>query len=146
MCVAVAHGQPQQLAGSKAAISAGTSTADLATELPAPKPKSTVFGGEIHSVDSVQDKLTLQSAGMKPMKILFDKRTQYYVDGKKMPLRELRPTQHAAVQTALAGQISSPSAFMYSRSHPRAITKVAYCITTPVTASWPLALRDPAKC
>jgi hypothetical protein len=93
----------QQLTNPKAIEKADTLSADPANLLPPPNPKSTVFGGAIHSVDPVRDQLTLNAAGLRPMKILFDERTQFFVDGKKMPLRSLRPTDHASVQTALDG-------------------------------------------
>ena len=35
------------------------------------------------------------------MKILFDERTQVYRDGVRIPLRDLRPEDHASVQTIL---------------------------------------------
>ena len=101
--VPAAYGQAEQLTGSEVAANTAAPSADLAGQLPAPNPKSTVFGGEIRSVDPVRDELTLRTAGMRPMKILFDERTQFYVDGKKMSLRDLRPTDHASVQTALDG-------------------------------------------
>jgi hypothetical protein len=37
------------------------------------------------------------------VKILFDERTQVYCDGKKIPLRDLVPSDHASVQTVLDG-------------------------------------------
>ena len=37
------------------------------------------------------------------MKILFDERTQVYLDGKKIPVRDLGPEEHASVQTILDG-------------------------------------------
>jgi hypothetical protein len=37
------------------------------------------------------------------MKILFDERTLVYLDGKRVPLRELGPEDHASVETTLDG-------------------------------------------
>jgi hypothetical protein len=37
------------------------------------------------------------------MKILFDERTQVYRNGARIPLRDLRPEEHASVQTVLEG-------------------------------------------
>jgi hypothetical protein len=65
--------------------------------------KSTVIGGAIQNIDPVRDQFTLKVFGGKPMKILFDERTQVYRDGKKTPLRELRPDDHASVETVLDG-------------------------------------------
>jgi hypothetical protein len=51
----------------------------------------------------VRDQFTLKVFGGKPMKILFDERTQVFRDGKRTPLRELRPDDHASVETVLDG-------------------------------------------
>jgi hypothetical protein len=69
----------------------------------APKGTSTIFGGEIKNIDPVRDELTLQVYGERPMKILFDERTQVYLDGKKIPLHELAREDHASVETTLDG-------------------------------------------
>jgi hypothetical protein len=70
---------------------------------PLPSGKSTILGGAIRDVDPVLDRFTLRIVGEKPIKILFDERTQIFLDGKKIPLRELRPSSHASVQTTLDG-------------------------------------------
>lgn len=70
---------------------------------PAPTGISTIFGGEIRDVDPVRDQLTLQMYGERPMKILFDERTQVFLDGKRIPLLELGPEDHASIQTTLDG-------------------------------------------
>src|ERR1035437_1775166 len=64
-------------------------SADLAALPPPPRGRSTVEGGTIRSVDPVRDQLTLNVYGTKPMKILFDERTQVYRDGVKTPLSDL---------------------------------------------------------
>jgi hypothetical protein len=69
----------------------------------APSGKSTIMGGEIRRVDPVRDVLTLKVFGQRPIKILFDERTQVYRDGKKIPLHDLHPADHASVQTLLDG-------------------------------------------
>ncbi len=75
-----------------------------ALDIPAmPRGKSTIFGGEIRELDPVRDQMTLRVFGDRPMKILFDERTQVFRDGKKISLRELRPEQQASVQTTLDG-------------------------------------------
>jgi hypothetical protein len=51
----------------------------------------------------VRDQLTLKVSGERPMKILFDERTEVYRDGKRVPLRDVRPEEHASVQTTLDG-------------------------------------------
>jgi hypothetical protein len=61
------------------------------------------MGGEIRRVDAVRDVLTLKVFGERPIKILFDERTQVYRDGKKIPLHDLHPVDHASVQTVLDG-------------------------------------------
>jgi hypothetical protein len=79
------------------------SSADTAKMPPAPSGRSTIFGGEIANLDPVRDQLTLRVYGERPMKILFDERTQVYRDGKRIPLRDLNPTGHASVETTLDG-------------------------------------------
>ena len=70
---------------------------------PAPRGKSTILGGEIRRVDPVRDELMLKVFGQRMVKILFDERTQVYLDGKKAPLRDLGSADHASVQTVLDG-------------------------------------------
>jgi hypothetical protein len=70
---------------------------------PPPRGKSTILGGQINRVDPVMDQFVLKVYGEKPMKILFDERTQVYHDGKRIPLRDLGPATHASVQTMLDG-------------------------------------------
>jgi hypothetical protein len=70
----------------------------------APRGKSTVIGGVIRDVDPVRDQMTLKVyGGGRPMKILFDERTQFYRDGLKKPLSDLHPEEHASVETILDG-------------------------------------------
>jgi hypothetical protein len=64
---------------------------------------STAIGGDIQSVDPVLDRLVLKVAGQKPLKVLFDERTELYLDGKRLSLRELKPGRHASIQTTLDG-------------------------------------------
>lgn len=78
--------------------------AGAGSALPPPPPgKSTVIGGAIRAVDPVRDQFTLQVFGGRPMKILYDERTQFYRNGEKTPIRDLRPEAHASVQTVLDG-------------------------------------------
>lgn len=70
---------------------------------PLPQGKSTIFGGEIYRVDPVMDEFLLKVYGEKPMKILFDERTELYRDGKRIPLHDLGRATHASVQTMLDG-------------------------------------------
>jgi hypothetical protein len=74
------------------------------TTIPAlPKGTSTILGGSIRDIDPVLDRFTLHIVGEKPMRILYDERTQLFVDGKRISLNQLRPAQHASVQTTLDG-------------------------------------------
>jgi hypothetical protein len=68
-----------------------------------PKGKSTILGGSIRDIDPVLDRFTLNIVGVKPMRILYDERTQLFVDGKRISLNQLRPAEHASVQTTLDG-------------------------------------------
>ncbi len=81
------------------------SEASFLPPLPAvPRGKSTVIGGVIRDVDPVLDRMTLKVyGGGRPMKILFDERTQFYRDGVRMPLTALHPEEHASVETILDG-------------------------------------------
>jgi hypothetical protein len=84
---------------------------------PMPRGKSTVIGGAIRDVDPVRDQITLKVFGGRPMKILFDERTQLYHDGTRTPLRDLRPVGHASVETVLDGtNIFARSIHILSRS------------------------------
>ena len=70
---------------------------------PLPRGKTTILGGAIHTIDPVLDRLTLNIYGEKPMKILFDERTQVFRDGKRIGVRDLAPTEFASIQTTLDG-------------------------------------------
>jgi hypothetical protein len=70
---------------------------------PAPRGKSTILGGEIRRVDPVRDEIMLNVFGQRMVKILFDERTQVYVDGRKASLRDISAANHASVQTVLDG-------------------------------------------
>jgi hypothetical protein len=73
-------------------------------DLPAmPRGKSTVIGGSIRNVDGVRDQLTLNIFGGRSMKVLYDARTQFYRDGQKAALRDLRTGEHVSVETMLDG-------------------------------------------
>ena len=94
----------QSKVASEATTHASTTATAVTTDIPpAPQGKSTVFGGEIRELDPVRDQLTLRVFGEHPMKILFDERTQVYRDGQRVSLRELKPEEHASVQTTLDG-------------------------------------------
>jgi hypothetical protein len=54
--------------------------------------------------------------GQHQLKILFDERTQLYLDGKQIPLRNLSPASDASVQTVLNGtDVYALSIHMLSR-------------------------------
>lgn len=116
-CFSIASAQqqsatPQPSANSKAAA------AERSIIPPPPTGKPTVIGGIIHSVDPVRDQLSLKVFGSgKPMKMLFDVRTQVYRDGKKVSLDSLRPEERASVETVLDGtDIYALSVHMLSQS------------------------------
>src|SRR5215472_12308346 len=93
----------QQMPSQQPDVKSAFATADF-SELPAmPRGKSTVLGGQITNIDPVLDEFTLRIFGQRPMKILFDERTQVYRDGRRVRLHDLRQEQHASVQTALEG-------------------------------------------
>lgn len=96
--------QSEGLHGTKASVEAEIPANGLGSLPPMPGGMSTIFGGAIGKVDPVLDELQLNVYGERPMKILFDERTQLYRDGQKIPLRELKPVDHASVQTTLDGE------------------------------------------
>jgi hypothetical protein len=83
-----------------------------------PHGKTTVIGGVIRRIDPVSDQMTLKVyGGGKPMKILFDERTQLYRDGVRTPLDDMRAEDHASVETTLDGDdVFAVSVHMLSRS------------------------------
>ena len=107
--------QPRQDDTTRPAPAVEASSGDL---LAMPRGKSTVIGGMISGVDPVRDQLTLKVfGGGRPMKILFDERTQVYRDGVKTSLRDLRANDHASVETMLDGTtVFARSIHMLSRS------------------------------
>jgi hypothetical protein len=70
---------------------------------PVPKGKSTILGGEIRDVDPVHNSFALKAPGQRALKVLFDERTKVYLDGKRIPLRDLHPVDHGSIQTVLDG-------------------------------------------
>jgi hypothetical protein len=95
--------QQQQSLNPQPAASLVAASANLPALPPVPRGKSTVLGGQIQHVDPVRDQLTLKAYGEKPIKILFDERTQVYRDGSRIPLLDLGASDHASVQTILDG-------------------------------------------
>ena len=99
---AVTHSE--KLSGPLAALDAGAPSANLPALPPSPSAKeSTIFGGAIRKIDPVRDQFMLNVYGQRPMKVLFDERTQLYRDGVRIPVRDLSTADHASVQTALDG-------------------------------------------
>lgn len=93
-----------QLSGTRAALEGAGPSGGLPGLPPLPPAKdSTIFGGAIRKIDPVRDQFMLNIYGQRPMKVLFDERTQVYRDGVRIPLRDLAPADHASVQTALDG-------------------------------------------
>jgi hypothetical protein len=110
-------GAKSQVTGPQSALVSASAPVDLSALPPAPRGKSTILGGEIRKVDPVRDELTLKVFGQRPVKILFDERTQVYSDGKKIPLRDLASANHASVQTVLDGtNVYALSVHLLSRS------------------------------
>lgn len=96
--------QTNKLQGTKATLGVDIPSDQLGSLPPLPGGTSTIFGGAIRKVDPVLDQLQLNVYGERPMKILFDGRTQVFMDGVKIPLHDLKPTDHASVQTTLDGE------------------------------------------
>jgi hypothetical protein len=87
----------------RTAVTAESPSSALADLPPVPHGKSTIFGGAIRNFDPVRDQFTLDVVGQRPMRILFDERTQIFRNGTKVPLRDLGPEDHASVETTLDG-------------------------------------------
>jgi hypothetical protein len=101
----------------KSALISESGSVRLSALPPVPKGKSTILGGEIKDVDSVRDRFTLDIFGQRRVKILYDERTEVYLDGNRIPLRDLHSHDHASVQTVLDGtNVFALSIHMLSRS------------------------------
>ncbi|HTZ58600.1 MAG TPA: hypothetical protein VMB49_10905 [Acidobacteriaceae bacterium] len=97
---------PAQTRPQAAAILTTDGTPDTAGRpvLPSTPPgKTTVMGGEIRHIDVVRDEFILHVFGGHPVKILFDARTELYQDGRRIAAGDLRPAEHASVETLLDG-------------------------------------------
>lgn len=90
-------------AADKSGLPSASAPANSAKLPPMPGGKSTVIGGEIRNVDPVRDQFTVKVFGGQSIKILFDERTQVYRDGERIPLLDLRPADHASIETTLDG-------------------------------------------
>jgi hypothetical protein len=94
---------PAQAGISASSVRTEGTAARLTDVPPMPKGKSTVLGGSIRDVDQVRDRFVLNVYGEKPMRILYDERTQVFRDGKRISLRDMGKSAHASVQTTLDG-------------------------------------------
>ena len=101
----VAGAKSEQSSNTQLALEVASEAENGSAKVPAlpaaPHGKSTVIGGEIQNVDPVRDQLRLKAYGQKQMTILFDERTQVYLDGKKLSLLDLRADTDASIQTVL---------------------------------------------
>jgi hypothetical protein len=101
---AVAQSPFQGQALDATTVASGNAVSSPNTLPSIPKGKSTVIGGEIRSFDPVRDQFMLNVFGGGPrLKILFDERTQVYRDGEKISVLQLRPEDHASIETTLDG-------------------------------------------
>src|ERR1017187_3101447 len=65
----------EQNAGTQVALASGNSLGEFSALPAIPRGKSTIVGGEVQNVDPVRDEFRLKVVGQRPMKILFDERT-----------------------------------------------------------------------
>lgn len=84
-------------------VSSSVASGSLTDLPPAPKGESTIFGGAIRDFDPVRDRFMLDVVGQRPMRVFFDERTRVFRDGTKVRLGDLRPVEHASVETTLDG-------------------------------------------
>lgn len=99
----LAFGQAVASQSTQKAVASENVAGRLVDIPPLPGGKSTILGGAIRTIDPVKDQFVLHVVGQKPLKILFDERTQVYRDGVRIPLHDLKPAEHASVQTTLDG-------------------------------------------
>jgi len=114
----------------------------------APQGKSTIIGGEIQRLDPVRDQFQLKASGQRPMTVLFDERTQVYLDGKKISLRDLHSDSIASIQTALDGtKVFAISIHMLSRVPEGEYQGqvLSYSAATGVLTVREVASRNPVK-
>jgi len=110
-------GRAEQSTNSQPALASENASVELPAMPVAPQGKSTIMGGDIQNLDPVRDQFRLKAFGQKPMTVLFDERTQVYLDGKRIPLSDLRAEDHASVQTVLSGtNVFAISIHLLSRS------------------------------
>ncbi|MGA9585422.1 MAG: hypothetical protein WBQ95_08855 [Terracidiphilus sp.] len=100
-CLTIRAQATEKVSSVESDLTATNAPNNLSAIPPLPSGKSTIVGGAIRDVDPVLDRFTLKIAGEKPLRIVFDERTQVFVDGKKVSLRELRASDHASIQTTL---------------------------------------------
>ena len=109
--------QSSDFVGSKPETDRVISSTNQKDTLRVPSGKSTITGGDIITIDPVQDEITLKVAGQRQEKIFFDERTRVYWDGQESQLRSLVPGVHASVQTVLDGtSIFALSIHLFSRA------------------------------
>jgi hypothetical protein len=101
--ISVANAQSEHVAGTPSSLGSEPTSGDLPALPPPPKGKSTIVGGEIQNIDPILDQITLKVLGQRPVKILFDERTEVYRDGARISLRDLISHDHASVETVLSG-------------------------------------------
>ena len=99
----ISNAQAVSEVASQSAVNTSNNAVDFPPVPALPPGRSTALGGEIRDIDPVLDRFTLHVYGQRPMKVFFDERTQLFLDGKRISLRELQPAQHASVQTTLDG-------------------------------------------
>ena len=113
---AFANDNPQQPRIPPSGPAGEEAATGLAGLPPVPQGKVTVMGGEIHNVDPVRDRFTLQVPGGRPIKLLFDARTRLYRDGVKIAPGDLHSGDRASVETVLDGtNVFALSVHMLSR-------------------------------
>jgi hypothetical protein len=101
--VSLLSAQSGQVAAPKTVVESTSLDGDLPGLPSVPDGRTTIIGGAIRNLDQLRDQFSLDIYRQRPMKIWFDERTQVFRDGVKIPLRDLRPEDHASVQTVLDG-------------------------------------------
>lgn len=94
---------PKSDPGVQAAIYDDNARKALPQLPPPPKGRATVIGGRIANLDPVRDQFVLNIFGGQKMKILFDERTQVFLNGERVSVHTLKLDQRASVETTQDG-------------------------------------------
>lgn len=85
------------------AVGATSASSSMGTLPALPNGTRTVMGGAIRDVDPVRDRFSLKVFGGSSYSIDYDARTRVFRNGESISALDLRPEEHASVETTLDG-------------------------------------------